>query len=50
MDIPPAIQVLDVNINKPFKNNVREQFEEHMDQNLDLYMLKEDSVFLKCEF
>ena len=32
------IQVLDVVINKPFKNNVREQFEEHMDQNLDLYV------------
>ena len=41
------IQVLDFVINKLFKNNVREQCEVHLDQNLDLYMLKENSVFLK---
>ena len=32
------VQPLDVSINKPFKNFVRRQFEEHIDKNLELYI------------
>ena len=31
------IQPLDVCINKPFKNHIRTQFEEHIDENLESY-------------
>ena len=32
------VQPLDVSVNKPFKNYVREQFERHLDENLDLFV------------
>ena len=32
------VQSLDVSINKPFRNYVRELFEQHLDGNLELYV------------
>ena len=41
MNIPPGltsyIQVLDVSINKPFKDKVRKQSEKHVEENIDRY-------------
>ena len=41
-NVPPGttnrVQVLDVVINKPFKDAVREQFEQHIHDHLDLYV------------
>ena len=31
------VQPLDVSINKPFKHAIREQFEKHLSENLNLY-------------
>ena len=42
VSVPPGctsrVQLLDVLVNKPFKNYVREQFEKHLDENLELYV------------
>ena len=42
VNVPPGctsrVQPLDVSVNKPFKNRVREQFEKHLDENLDRYV------------
>ena len=32
------VQCLDVVINKPFKNEIKEQFERHLDENLNDYV------------
>ena len=42
INIPPGctsrVQVVDVSINKPFKDRVRYQFEEHLNKNVTRYM------------
>ena len=42
VNVPPGctsrVQPLDVVVNKPFKNLVREQFEKHLDENLNNYV------------
>ena len=41
INVPPGctsrVQLLDVCINKPFKNAVKVQFEKHLEENLNVY-------------
>ena len=38
------VQVVDVSVNKPFKDDVRYQFEEHLDKNVNRYMKGDTKV------